>query len=215
MKTLDAMKCVKSLIFTDLILVKRNVLSSENTEGERMRRERLYGRWTNNKLWINETSPQTIGQGVYQDAGIWVDYLIWRGLIRSPVTLTFGNEQEVSLCMQETIQTQCDINTGEEKSNYRTLRYAFTHKKQSMGAGNLIPKSSGKIFQYYSTSVISFINGVMFLSMSGFFFFDICQELSHQWPWDWQICLGTWSWARESVWVSLRLPQMIWLYSKV
>ena len=44
MKTLDAMKCVKSLIFTDLILVKRNVLSSENTEGERMRRERLYGR---------------------------------------------------------------------------------------------------------------------------------------------------------------------------
>lgn len=76
---------------------------------------------------------------------------------------------------------------------------------KAMGAGNLIPKSSGKIFQYYSTSVISFINGVMFLSMSGFFFFDICRELSHQWPWDWQICLGTWSWARESVWVSLRL----------
>lgn len=114
------------------------------------------------------------------------------------------NRKSLSVCRK---QSRLNVTLTQGKKSL-IIEHSDMHlptNNKAMGAGNLIPKSSGKIFQYYSTSVIYFINGVMFLSMSGFFFFDICRELSHQWPWDWQICLGTWSWARESVWVSLRL----------
>ena len=114
------------------------------------------------------------------------------------------NRKSLSVCRK---QSRLNVTLTQGKKSL-IIEHSDMHlhtNNKAMGAGNLIPKSSGKIFQYYSTSVISFINGVMFLSMSGFFFFDICRELSHQWPWDWQICLSTWSWARESVWVSLRL----------
>lgn len=197
------------------ILVKRNVLSSENTEGERMRRERLYGRWTNNKLWINEEVLKQSDRGFNRMQVSELIILYYGDSSGPPWPWPFAmNRKSLSVCRK---QSRLNVTLTQGKKSL-IIEHSDMHlhtNNKAMGAGNLIPKSSGKIFQYYSTSVISFINGVMFLSMSGFFFFDICRELSHQWPWDWQICLGTWSWARESVWVSFRLPQMIWWYSMV